>query len=379
MARRSRAADVAFTYNLIKKNPSINGGGLAIKSVTTSGNTVTLKLRRHRSTRTSSRSRRTVYIVPQHIWQNAGDPSTYAEREPRSVPARTRVQSVGASRPRPDRQPKYWGGPFGGNGPGGQDGAVPGAEQQHVGAVGAAETDQVDWAGNFIAGVKKAVAGKPLVFWSPPLNTNSLEPNLQRVADQPAGSPSGDQPRDQPHGDRHAGRGWQELPVINASGLPAAGVQPVPGAERQEADLSPHASSQAAEKVLKDAGYKKVGKYLALNGKAGEARRSPIRPPTATTPPTTRSSPRTCRGAGIDAIFVGSGGQPVECRHGDWQLPAEHALVADQPPPVPAVQRLAQSAAGDQDQSRRQLRGSEEPEGRRDAGEARIDSPRVRA
>ena len=35
-------ADVAFTYNLVKKNASINLAGLPIKSVSTSGNTVTL-------------------------------------------------------------------------------------------------------------------------------------------------------------------------------------------------------------------------------------------------------------------------------------------------------------------------------------------------
>src|SRR5580698_10552786 len=35
-------ADVAFTFNLVKNNASINSGGLTISSVSTSGNTVTL-------------------------------------------------------------------------------------------------------------------------------------------------------------------------------------------------------------------------------------------------------------------------------------------------------------------------------------------------
>ena len=35
-------ADVAFTFNLMKNNASINLGGLTISSVSTSGNTVTL-------------------------------------------------------------------------------------------------------------------------------------------------------------------------------------------------------------------------------------------------------------------------------------------------------------------------------------------------
>ena len=36
-------ADVAFTYNLIKNNPAINGGGLTITGVSTRGDTVTLR------------------------------------------------------------------------------------------------------------------------------------------------------------------------------------------------------------------------------------------------------------------------------------------------------------------------------------------------
>ena len=72
----------------------------------------------------------------------------------------------------------YWGGPFGGHGaPAVKTVEFP-ALSSNTSALSALETDQVDWAGNFIAGVKQAFAGKPLVFWSPPLNTNSLEPNL---------------------------------------------------------------------------------------------------------------------------------------------------------------------------------------------------------
>ena len=37
-------ADVAFTFNLVKNNTSINSGGLNISSVSTSGNTVTLNV-----------------------------------------------------------------------------------------------------------------------------------------------------------------------------------------------------------------------------------------------------------------------------------------------------------------------------------------------
>jgi peptide/nickel transport system substrate-binding protein len=258
-------ADVAFTYNLIKSNPSINGGGLTISSVSTSGNTVTLNFPTPQYANFQQIAA-TVYIVPQHIWQNAGDPSTYADTTPVGTGPYT-VQSVGASGLVLTANSSYWGGPFGGHGaPAVKTVEFP-ALSSNTSALSALETDQVDWAGNFIAGVKQAFAGKPLVFWSPPLNTNSLEPNLHEW-------PTNQLPVRQAISlaiNREAiatqGEGGEQPVAINASGLtlPVFNQFLAPSVKKDK--LSSGANPKAAEKVLENAGYKKVGKYFALHGK----------------------------------------------------------------------------------------------------------------
>ncbi len=198
------ASDVAFTYNLIKNNPSINAGGLAITNVSQSGNTVTL----HFATAQYANFQQiaaTVYIVQQNQWQNARRSVDLRRHEPDRNRALQGVERR-RQRSRADRQHRLLGRSLERRWrrPAVKTVQFP-ALSSNTSALSALLTDQVDWAGNFIAGVKQAFAGKPLVFWSPPLNTNSLEPEPPPVADQPAGRPSGDQPGDQPQGDRDAG------------------------------------------------------------------------------------------------------------------------------------------------------------------------------
>ena len=73
-------ADVAFTYNLVKNNKAINLAGLAISSVTTSGNTVTLTFPAAQYTNLQSIAG--VPILPQSIWSKVGNPATYADANP---------------------------------------------------------------------------------------------------------------------------------------------------------------------------------------------------------------------------------------------------------------------------------------------------------
>jgi peptide/nickel transport system substrate-binding protein len=258
-------ADVAFTYNLIKANPSINGGGLTIKSVTTSGNTVTLNFPTPQYANFQQIAA-TVYIVPQHIWQNAGDPSTFADTTPVGTGPYT-VQSVGASGLVLTANSSYWGGPFGGHGaPAVKTVEFP-ALSSNTSALSALETDQVDWAGNFIAGVKQAFAGKPLVFWSPPLNTNSLEPNLHEWPTNQLAVRQAISLAINRKAISTQGEGGEQPVAVNGSGLtlPVFNQFLAPSVKKDK--LSSGANPKAAEKVLESAGYKKVGKYFALHGK----------------------------------------------------------------------------------------------------------------
>jgi peptide/nickel transport system substrate-binding protein len=259
------AADVAFTYNLIKNNAAINGGGLTISSVTTAGNTVTL----HFPTPQYANFQQiaaTVYIVPQHIWQNAGNPSTYADTTPVGTGPYT-VQSVGASGLVLTANNKYWGGPFGGHGaPAVKTVQFP-ALSSNTSALSALLTDQVDWAGNFIAGVKQAFAGKPLVFWSPPLNTNSLEPNLHEWPTNQLAVRQAISLAINRKAIATQGEGGEQPVAVNGSGLTLPVFTQFLAPSVKRAKLSPNANPKAAMKVLERAGYKKHGKYFALHGK----------------------------------------------------------------------------------------------------------------
>jgi peptide/nickel transport system substrate-binding protein len=259
-------ADVAFTYNLIKSNPSINGGGLAITSVQQSGNDVTLNFATPQYANFQQIAT-TVYIVPQAQWQNAGDPSTYADTNPIGTGPYT-VQSVGASGLVLTANNKYWGGPWnvGGGAPAVKTVQFP-TLSSNTSALTALQTDQVDWAGNFISGVKQAFAGKPLVFWSPPLNTNSLEPNLSRWPTNQLAVRQAISLAISRKAIGAQGEDGLEPPAVNASGLTLPVFNQFLAPSVKKATLNPNGNAKAAEKVLEAAGYKKQGKWFALHGK----------------------------------------------------------------------------------------------------------------
>ena len=297
-------ADVAFTYNLIKNNPAINGSGLTISSVSTSGDTVTL----HFPTPQYANFQNIagdVYIVPQSIWQSAGNPSTYADTSPVGTGPYT-VSSVGASGVVMTANPNYWGGPFGGHGAP----AVKTVEfptlSSNTSALAALDTGQVDWAGNFIADPKQAFAGKPLTFWSPPLNTNSLEPNLHEWPTNQLAVRQAISLAINRKAIASQGESGTEPIATNLSGLtlPVFNQFLAPGVKGAAYHISPNANAKAAEKVLEKAGYKKVGKWFALHGKIVKL---------SVTDPTAYSDyahddqivAANLRAAGIDATAVG--------------------------------------------------------------------------
>ena len=260
-------ADVAFTYNLIKNNPAINGSGLTISSVSTRGDTVTL----HFPTPQYANFQNIagdVYIVPQSIWQSAGNPSTYADTSPVGTGPYT-VSSVGASGVVMTANPNYWGGPFGGHGAP----AVKTVEfptlSSNTSALAALDTGQVDWAGNFIADPKQAFAGKPLTFWSPPLNTVTLEPNLHTWPTDQLAVRQAISLAINRKAIASQGESGTEPIATNSSGLtlPVFNQFLAPSVKRAAYHISPNANAKAAEKVLEKAGYKKVGKWFALHGK----------------------------------------------------------------------------------------------------------------
>jgi peptide/nickel transport system substrate-binding protein len=75
------AADVAYTFNLIMKNPSLNLPGTPVPtSATASGSSVTLNFAAPQYANLFLIGQ--VNIVPKHIWSSVGNPSTFADPNP---------------------------------------------------------------------------------------------------------------------------------------------------------------------------------------------------------------------------------------------------------------------------------------------------------
>ncbi|MGZ4296846.1 MAG: ABC transporter substrate-binding protein, partial [Solirubrobacteraceae bacterium] len=75
------AADVAFTYQMLKKYPDANTTGLAIKSVSSSGDKVTITFPSPQYANLQNIAGQ-VYIVPQSVWSKVGDPGKYTDADP---------------------------------------------------------------------------------------------------------------------------------------------------------------------------------------------------------------------------------------------------------------------------------------------------------
>ena len=76
------SADVAFTFNLLAKNPDLNPYSLPITSVVTKGpDAVTINFSSPVYTDINYIAG-TTYIVPEHIWKSVSDPATWPDAKP---------------------------------------------------------------------------------------------------------------------------------------------------------------------------------------------------------------------------------------------------------------------------------------------------------
>ncbi len=168
-------ADVAFTYNLVKKNTAINLGGLTISSVTTSGNTVTVSFPTPQYTNLEQIAG--VAIVPQSIWSKVGNPATFVD----ATPVGSGPYKLASFTPQGftlEKNPNYWQA---------SKVAIPKVffpvYTSNTGALSALFSGQIDWTGNFIPGLQKDFVNTSPAFhhfWEAPGGTNSLMPNLNK-------------------------------------------------------------------------------------------------------------------------------------------------------------------------------------------------------
>ena len=244
-------ADVAFTYNLVKNNKALNLAGLAISSVSTSGNTVTLTFPAAQYTNLQSIAG--VPILPQSIWSKVGNPATY----PDANPVGTGPYKLKTFTPQGFTLTKnagYWQASL--------------AKVTNVyfpvytsntGALSALFNNQIDWTGNFIPGLQKDFVAKDPAhhhFWEAPGSTNAFIPNLNKWPTNQMAVRKAISLAVNRTVLASEGEAGLENPVLNASGitLPTYSAWSAPVASDT---VSATGDAASAQSVLTAAGYTK--------------------------------------------------------------------------------------------------------------------------
>ena len=292
-------ADVAYTFDLVKANASINLGGLSISSVTTSGSTVTLTFPSPQYTNLEEIAG--TAIVPKAIWSKAGNPATFADATPVGT-GPYMLQSFTPQGFTLKKNPNYW-----------QASKVKVAKvffpvyTSNTGALSALFSGQITWTGNFIPGLQKQFVDKAPAyhhFWEAAGGDESFEPNLTKwptnnLAVRKAISLAID--RTQLGAEGEAGL---ENPVLNATGLtlPTFSAWSGPVANMT---VSAHAQTAAAKKVMEQAGFKMGSNGFFQQG--GKTVALTIISPSAYTDMAEVDSiaAQELKAAGIDATFQG--------------------------------------------------------------------------
>jgi len=255
-------ADVAFTYNLVKKYPATNLSGLPITSATASGNTVTINF--STAEYLNLQEIAGVPILPQSVWGSVTNPTAFTDAKPVGTGPYV-LKSFTPQGFTLTKNPSYWQ-----------------ASMVHVpnvyfpvytsntGALAALYSGAIDWTGNFIPGLQKNFVSKAPAyhhFWEAPGSTNALMPNLNKwptnqLAVRQAVSLAVD--RNLLASEGEAGL---ENPVTNTSGITLPTFSAWAGPASSDT-VSATGSASAAEAVLAKAGYKKDSAgYYALGGK----------------------------------------------------------------------------------------------------------------
>jgi peptide/nickel transport system substrate-binding protein len=293
------AADVAFTFSLMKSNAAINLGGLDITSVTSSGDTVTVNFPTAQYTNLENIAG--VGIVPKAIWSKAGNPATFTDPKP----VGTGPYELGTFTPQGFtlvKNPYYW-----------QPSKIKVAKvyfpgyTSNTGALSALFSGQIDWTGNYIPGLQKNFVDTDPAhhhYYEASNGDESFEPNLTKwplsdLAVRKAISLAVDRTV---LGEE--GEAGLENPVLNATGLtlPAFQAWSAPVANMT---ISAQSNVAAAEAVLKAAGYTKGSNgFFEKNGKTVAFT---IISPSAYTDMAEVDSiaAQELRAAGIDASFQG--------------------------------------------------------------------------
>jgi peptide/nickel transport system substrate-binding protein len=173
------AADVVFTYNLLKKYPALDTTGVwqQISAVTSSGNTVSFTFKQPNVPFAGVLSG--VPIVPEHQWSGAGDPTKYADTTPVGTGPFT-LEKFAPTQYSLKKNPTYW-----------QAGKIAPSQVVFPAQSSNQSTNQLDvtsgkfdWAYNFLPNVKQTYVSRDPqhnIYWFPPGGAISLFLNLTKA------------------------------------------------------------------------------------------------------------------------------------------------------------------------------------------------------
>jgi len=162
------AADVAFTFNLVKDTPALNTSGLAATAEATDDTTVVLTF-----PETSFMQEPAVLgnqaIVPEHVWKDVADPVTEINSDPVGTGPYT-VKSFSAQSYVLEKNPEYW-----------EEGLPKVDEVRYIAldtadaASAALTAGDVDWMSSFLPGLDDLIATNPdLSYVNTPALTASV-------------------------------------------------------------------------------------------------------------------------------------------------------------------------------------------------------------
>jgi peptide/nickel transport system substrate-binding protein len=291
------ASDVAFTYNLLMKYPDINVYGLPLTGAVVSGNQVTVKF--STSEYANLQDVASVYIVPQSIWSNVGNPEAFSDPSPIGSGPYTLGTFVAGGFTL-NANSTYWGG-------------SPHVSEVDFPAIVTPSamltdlnTNQLDWAGLVLPGLTKSftTSGQDHHVWFEGVSTVALYPNLQtfptnQLAVRQAISRAIDRTTISTEGES----GF-EPPATSASGLALpyfAGLLTLP---KSSSDLDGTSNVAAARAKLVAAGWV-MGKKGFFQNAAGKMLSLEVEEPEGYTDYDTDGSliAQELQSAGIDATF----------------------------------------------------------------------------
>jgi peptide/nickel transport system substrate-binding protein len=160
------AADVAYTFGLLKRFPALDGGGLwGFLASVSAPSATTVELRLSRVYVPSLALIASVPVVPEHVWSKVADPVTFTNPDPVATGPFTVVRSFSNQMYELGRNPNYW-----------QAGkpkvealrflAYPSNDQANLALV----EGSVDWAGNFVPAIDRTFVSRDPAhngYWFP--------------------------------------------------------------------------------------------------------------------------------------------------------------------------------------------------------------------